>query len=953
MFGVVKQVNDFELVVSLPNHLTAYVSCNRVSKHLDALFTAYTSSDDSESVPAPPKLSDFYQEGDSVIGTIVCVEGQALPGSDEPKKRKRIEISLIPSQVNADMSSSDLQAGLVMPVEITSVEDKGYVVDLGVDAGKVVGFLPFGQSKQTFKVGSVVMGKITSNKGGRVVNFEVFENSSSGSSGLKNFNQIRPGTLLENVEVKCVTGGAVEVIVNGIHNGQIDTLNLPVENTLINHKNELGLVGSYAVGSLIPLCRVVFSDYSLTAEEKPMILSALPSILGSDSLRREVDSLAKNNCAVGQVFNAGKIVRVDQGLGVIVDLMNAENGSSAGLAQVHISRLADEKITKIAAPYKVNSVHACRVIDYDAFASMAIASMAPSCLAQTFLSIDSIEVGSIVRGEIVQITPGLGLLVKLSDRIRGLCPTAQVTETQSEDSLKSFRLGQQFKFRVLSTDASARRIMLSRKKGLLDSELKPLLSYDSALVGEFYDGYVASIRPFGCIVRFYNNIRAILPLGELSEDYVTDASKIVFEGQVVRVRVIKLDKDAQQMVVSLRKSDGPKTGSKRKAAAEAEKKEATIEKKEKKVTVMEMKVSVTEAKPEVEEPRPKKARKQVEEEQSVEVVSPPVSPVPEVKATIPSLRDLEEEELAKEDLLSANTDASTLKTASLPKPSAEELLSMKEMCEEYERRLLGSPNSSMLWIQYMSVLIKSMEIDAARELANRALQTISIRAEEEKLNIWIALMNLEHSFGNEESLKAVFQRACVYNDTKAVHLALAKIYEESASLDRPESVKTVEDFYATHMLKKFRQSCKVWVNLAHFHFVNKKSAASGRKLLTQALEALPRRKHIKVTLQFALLEFRHGSIERGRTLFEGVLASSPSRTDIWSQYCDQEERHLPESTEALRRLFNRIVSLKLSTKKAKFFFKRFLEFEKKWGDQLTVQHVKDLAQKYVESTMNK
>lgn len=169
--------------------------------------------------------------------------------------------------------------------------------------------------------------------------------------------------------------------------------------------------------------------------------------------------------------------------------------------------------------------------------------------------------------------------------------------------------------------------------------------------------------------------------------------------------------------------------------------------------------------------------------------------------------------------------------------SADDLLSMKEMCDEFERRLLGSPNSSVLWIQYISVMVKSMELDGARSLAQRALQTISIRAETEKLNIWIALMNLEHTFGSVATLKATFDRACVYNDSKAVHLALARIYEESVTVDFDlslgttlEKIKIVEEFYGNNLMKKFRQSCKVWMNLAQFYFVVKKCPQSARKL---------------------------------------------------------------------------------------------------------------------------
>jgi len=50
-----------------------------------------------------------------------------------------------------------------------------------------------------------------------------------------------------------------------------------------------------------------------------------------------------------------------------------------------------------------------------------------------------------------------------------------------------------------------------------------------------------------------------------------------------------------------------------------------------------------------------------------------------------------------------------------------------------------------------------------------------------------------------------------------------------------------------------------------------------------------------------------------------------------------------------RRLFERATSLNLSTKKMKFFFKRFLTWEKEHGIESQQQHVKDKARQYLES----
>lgn len=98
---------------------------------------------------------------------------------------------------------------------------------------------------------------------------------------------------------------------------------------------------------------------------------------------------------------------------------------------------------------------------------------------------------------------------------------------------------------------------------------------------------------------------------------------------------------------------------------------------------------------------------------------------------------------------------------------------------DFERVLLGSPNSSYLWIQYMSFQLQLSEIEKAREIARRALNTINFREEREKLNVWIAFMNLENVYGNDESLESVFKDAARHCEPKTVHLRLASILEES------------------------------------------------------------------------------------------------------------------------------------------------------------------------------
>lgn len=102
------------------------------------------------------------------------------------------------------------------------------------------------------------------------------------------------------------------------------------------------------------------------------------------------------------------------------------------------------------------------------------------------------------------------------------------------------------------------------------------------------------------------------------------------------------------------------------------------------------------------------------------------------------------------------------------------------------------------------------------------------------------------------------------------------------------------------------------------------------------------------------MEFKYGTPERGRTIFEEILANYPKRVDIWNMYLDQETSVFVQNMEKkninrVQKLFNRVVSLKFSSKKMKFFFKKYLQFEQNHGTTEGEEQVKKLAREWVQS----
>jgi hypothetical protein len=65
-------------------------------------------------------------------------------------------------------------------------------------------------------------------------------------------------------------------------------------------------------------------------------------------------------------------------------------------------------------------------------------------------------------------------------------------------------------------------------------------------------------------------------------------------------------------------------------------------------------------------------------------------------------------------------------------------------------------------------------LQAARSVAERALKRILFREEGERLNVWVALLNLELKHGSRDALAAAFERACAAAHPKRVHLKLAE-----------------------------------------------------------------------------------------------------------------------------------------------------------------------------------
>lgn len=287
-----------------------------------------------------------------------------------------------------------------------------------------------------------------------------------------------------------------------------------------------------------------------------------------------------------------------------------------------------------------------------------------------------------------------------------------------------------------------------------------------------------------------------------------------------------------------------------------------------------------------------------------------------------------------------------------------------ESAEDFERLLVGEPNSSTLWIRYMAFCVGLSQIDKARTIAERAIDTISLQAEADRTNLWCAYINLEAQYGAMNAVESeatdkstvkrdaavfrVFERACGrITDVMTFHLRVASALRGS----HPE----LADEIHRRASRQFKGSKKVWIASGQAKFMSGK-LDDGRKCLERALQSLENRKHVDVISKFAQFEYKYGSVERGRTVFESLVGNFPKRVDIWNIYLDMQTGLCKttardagaDAVTQTRHLFQKFTSTELSSKKMKFAFKKWLGFEKKFGSKEHQVNVKNRARQYVE-----
>lgn len=694
------------------------------------------------------------------------------------------------------------------------------------------------------------------------------------------------------------------------------------------------------------------------------------------------------------------------------------------VATLHYTDIMDDysMLSKKVESLEIGSIIPVKIIDVDTSNNKVFVSSRTSLVnPDSKKNVINKFVGSFADLEPKQKVEGFvsnisdhGVFVELGHSVVARVQIKNVSDDFLADWKKGLKVGQKVSGVILSVNLAKKKADLSLKKSHLAGEgLDTVtgLSFSEIKVGSIMEGKVKKIFNYGVFISLKgtNNIDGLCHISEIADTPVEDIERLFDIGDKVKVKI--LDKDEKKKKLSL--------GLKASYFNEEDSDEDDENEDSNDINMVdsgndeEGDDNDDDDDEEEEEENFITVKSDFKEDESSESEDEDIDPASVQGLALGSGLSvgfdwtgsiLEQDEKASDasdsEAASENEEDHELRSKSkrrknrtkinLEDKTAELATSAPQSVTDYERLLVANPNSSVVWMGFMAFQLQLGELDKAREIAERALKTISFRHEEEKLNIWVALLNLETNFGTPESVQKTFKESLQFMDSKTIYLKMASIYQAAGNI--AAASKTFDE-----CCKKFaREDLSLWAaygemlykeaseehNKTHHteteraKFLEQARAVleKAQKVATQLIKdkfLTAKRAYADLVAKFIKFEYQYGEIERGRNLFENLLSTYKKRIDLWAVFIDYEVKYnvdrfvkkhssnskeykikLQQNKKVVEDLFERLVGnkkteVRISMKQAKFFFKKWLAFETKYGDSKSVDYVKGKAGEYV------
>ena len=180
--------------------------------------------------------------------------------------------------------------------------------------------------------------------------------------------------------------------------------------------------------------------------------------------------------------------------------------------------------------------------------------------------------GAIVKGTVRNLT-NYGAFIEIEEGIDGLLHVSDMSWTRKISHPNELvEKNQEVECRVLSVDQDRRRIALGMKQLIDDPWLTDIPGKYQP--GQLVKGPVTKITNFGVFVGLEDGLEGLLHISELADHKVDNPEDVVKVGEVIEVKVLRVDPDERKIGLSRKRVEWAEEAE---AAAEGQPVESTVE----------------------------------------------------------------------------------------------------------------------------------------------------------------------------------------------------------------------------------------------------------------------------------------------------------------------------------------------------------------------------------------
>ena len=134
----------------------------------------------------------------------------------------------------------------------------------------------------------------------------------------------------------------------------------------------------------------------------------------------------------------------------------------------------------------------------------------------------------------------------------GLVHLSEISWERVKHPSEVLTVGQEVEVRIISIDEEKNRIGLSLRQ-LQDDPWKSRI--EKFQVGQLIEGKITRLTKFGAFARIGDDIEGLIHVSEISDQRVEHPKEELNEGDVVNLRIIRIEADRRRIGLSMRKVD--------------------------------------------------------------------------------------------------------------------------------------------------------------------------------------------------------------------------------------------------------------------------------------------------------------------------------------------------------------------------------------------------------------